>query len=75
MRSVEKKFLDITKKNPYLSSYVCFTKTIKGRGFVRPVIRKWFYKLVNRDDYSGSDKKQLFRHLEFLSKVPEENEK
>lgn len=75
MKSLERRFNNITAKYPAWSSYICFAETVKGQNFNRKSIQYWFNKLVEKDDYSQSDKKRLIAHLEELNKPREERTK
>lgn len=75
MKSIERKFKKIQERNPYWSSYVCFFFTVKGRNFSRQTIARWFNKLVEKDDYSSSDKKSILADLYIHTKPPEDNQK
>lgn len=75
MKSIEKRFNKASKEYQYLSSYMCFTEAIKGQKFSKKMINIWFNKLVEKDDYSKKDKKELLRHLYLISNRPEEGEK
>ncbi len=57
------------------SSYVCFAKAVEKQKFAKRIINKWFSKLVQKDDYLKSEKKELLKNLEELSNVPEESRK
>jgi hypothetical protein len=63
MKSIERRFNNIVKKNPYWSSYVCFTEAVKGQHFGNAIVLKWFDKLVDKDDYSRSDKNDILNHI------------
>ena len=67
MRSIGRRFKNITEKKPLWSSYLCFAEAIKGQKFTKPMINRWFSKLVEKDDYSKSDKRQILKQLEDLS--------
>ncbi len=67
MKSLERKFNNITEKNPNWSSYTCFAEAIKGQGFSKQTIHRWFQKLVDKSDYARSEKKEILAHLEGLS--------
>ena len=69
MKSLERRFRNIAEKNPSLSSYVCFAKTIKGQGFNKQTIHRWFQKLVNKDDYAKKEKRAVLAHLDNLSNL------
>lgn len=49
------------------SPYIAFTKVIAGRCLSRDLIRKWYTKLVPKEDYSKSDLSDLLDYLEKLS--------
>jgi hypothetical protein len=73
MKSIERRFETIIKKYPYHSSFVCFGRAIKSEHFSRDMIKRWFNKLVDKDDYDPRDKRKLFDHFELLSKGPEDD--
>jgi predicted RNA-binding protein YlxR (DUF448 family) len=67
MKSLERKFNNIAEKNPNLSSYICFTKAIKGQEFSKQTIHRWFQKLVDKEDYDNRDKTAILEQLENLA--------
>lgn len=67
MRSAERRFNGIAEKNPYWSSYICFAEAIKRQGFSGQTIRRYFQKLVKKDDYDKRDKKEILKYLTNLS--------
>lgn len=73
MKSIERRFRNIMDKNRNWSSYICFAEAIKGQKISKDIISRWFSKLVEKDDYSKSDKKQLLKHLEVLSNTTEDD--
>lgn len=72
MKSVQRRFNIIKHKFPYWSSYVDFADTIKNQGFSKKAIYYWFNRLVEKNDYSLSDKNSILTHLLKLSTMPEE---
>lgn len=56
------------KRNPYWSSYICFSGAISKQGFSRQTIHRWFRKLVDKDDYTRDEAKALLQYLRRLSK-------
>ncbi|KKR69861.1 MAG: hypothetical protein UU13_C0020G0012 [Candidatus Nomurabacteria bacterium GW2011_GWB1_40_7] len=62
MRSIERRFANFYSL-PGKSSYIAFADAIKGQHFGTETIRYWFNKLVEKDDYTPRDKKDLFKHL------------
>ena len=67
MKSLERRFNNITEKNPRWSSYICFAEAVKERGFSEQTIHRWFQKLVDKNDYARSEKKEILAHLNSLS--------
>lgn len=75
MRSIKRRFDNISKANPYWSSYICFSAVIRGQKFSKQMIHRWFNKLVEKDDYDKRDKKALLAYLCWLAECPEGNQK
>lgn len=63
MRSLRRRFNNITKRNPYWSSYICFLEAIKGQNFNKQTTYRWFNKLVEKDDYDRKNKRIILKHL------------
>jgi len=56
-------FSETQRLNPYWSSLVCFHETIKNRRTLHPrLIRKYFNKLVEKDDYAVEDKSEVMNY-------------
>lgn len=75
MRSIERRFLDLEQKRPLHSSFLNFGAAIKGQNFSEVIIRRWFNKLVEKDDYASTDKRALIAHLLALSNSAVESRK
>lgn len=67
MRSIKRRFENVLKRNPHWSSYICFAEGISGQNFSQQMIHRWFYKLVDNNDYSKSDKRALLEQLGVLT--------
>jgi len=67
MKSLKRRFDNISNKNTYWSSYICFAESIKRQNFNKETLQIWFNKLVDKDDYARSDKKVILEHLYALS--------
>lgn len=72
MKSLERRFNNISNKNPNLSSYLCFVEAVRGQGFSKQTIHNWFSQLVDKGDYNKTEKRALLEHLTNLSNVIEE---
>lgn len=68
MKSLKRRFNNISKQNHYWSSYICFAEAVKDQNFSRRTISKYFNALVEKDDYDKRDKKELIKNLLSLSK-------
>jgi len=56
-------FSETQRLNPCWSSLICFHEVIKNRKALHPrLIRKWFYKLVDKDDYVVKDKDEVLSY-------------
>jgi len=73
MRSIKRRFENVSRKNPYWSSYICFAEGIKGQNFNKKIIYFWFNKLIDKTDYSKTDKRVLVEQLWLISNQPEES--
>ena len=75
MKSIERRFKKINKKNPYWSDNTCFAVAITDQNFSLQTIAKWFNKLVDKNDYDKNDKKEIRAFLKRLTKRPEDDQK
>ena len=74
MKYIRVRFEKETAKNPNTGSYFCFLKAVKGQSFSEKQIRVYFGKLVDKDDYSRSDRKSLIKQLTALSNMREDGQ-
>lgn len=63
MRSIERRFKKISKRNPYWSSLISFAQAITGQKFKRRAIYSQFDKLVEKDDYVPKEKCAILKNL------------
>ena len=63
MKSIQRRFEAITSKNPYWSSYICFSESIKKQNFSKETIQIWFNELIDKGDYDRKDKKMIMDYL------------
>jgi len=75
MRSIERRFANVLADNPGYSTYTAFAEAVRGQQFGVAVLRQWFDKLVDRDDYKRGDKEDIIKHLELLNSTEEEKNK
>lgn len=67
MKSLERRFQNIKKRNPLWSSYVSFAEAVSGQNFSKRIITRWFNILVPTEEYSTSAKKDLLTFLTHLT--------
>lgn len=75
MKSIERRFRSIQEKNPGKSSLTCFSEAILYQGFTPKTISRNFHKIVEKDDFSRREKKQILEHLFSLSEYPHDDRK
>ena len=66
MKSIERRFVKLQQSNPASSSYINFASAIGGGRFTSNTIRRWFSRLVDKEEYTQSDKTAIFAHLDSL---------
>ena len=67
MRSIGARFNGFKQASKGHSSFIVFSRTIKGQQFTKTAISRWFGKLVEKGDYEKSDKMRLLKHLYVLN--------
>ncbi len=56
-------FSETQRLNPCWSSLICFHEVSKNRKTLHPrLVKKWFYKLVEKDDYAPEDKNEVLNY-------------
>ena len=63
MKLIQKRFNNIARENPLLSSYMCFAKLCQIIRFTPYQVRKWFNLLVEKDDYLQSESDGICEYL------------
>lgn len=71
MRSIERRFKQAYLEDENLSTFICLGRAIAGQKFCRERISRCFTTLVDKNDYSQSDRDVLISHLHYLSSAPE----
>ena len=67
MRSIERRFISQQNKHPNKSSLLNFAAAVKGQYFKAVNIGRRFTKLVDKEDYSKRERKDIIHHLYSLS--------
>lgn len=68
--NIKETFKKIEKKNPHASSFIVFAKTIRSKKLTEKTVRNFFWKLVDREDYTKKDAKYLIPFLMNLTTLP-----
>ena len=67
MKSIERRFVKLQQSRLGWSSYMCFAGAVGNGRFSPSSIRRWFHRLVEKDDYCQEDKRAIFAYLDTLS--------
>ena len=63
MKTLEERFEEFRAKKPRWSDYLCLSNAVIEKGFTFDQLRKAFEKLVDRSEYSLSDKEEILQDL------------
>lgn len=66
MKSIERTFDALEQSNPLWGSFVIFAATVKQTQPNYRILKYWFNKLVRKDEYLQSEKRQLLDYLKTL---------
>jgi len=69
MKITRADFNVIQEQNPTWSSYLCFATLCRKAKMTHYEIRKWFSRLVEKDDYIHSELDGILEHLYSISLV------
>ena len=64
MKSIERRFYNLKKNEPYIGFHAYFLEAVRGQGLSRQAIHRWFNKLVDPEDYASDEKKGILEELE-----------
>ncbi len=70
MKTIERRFLSVRKKNQNLGDYSTLFRAVKEQNFKRVTISRWFSILVDKNEYDLSDRSQLVKQLSEASQTP-----
>jgi len=68
MYQVQNRFNKIAAANPYYSTYTCYAETIKHTNIAETTIRRWFYQLVDPEDYAKEEVRSILRYVVSIAK-------
>lgn len=72
MRSIGRRFTTLTEDRPHVSSLINFAGSVKGQGFSKGMISRWFNQVVDEADYEARDKRALLKFMVSIS-APEDD--
>lgn len=70
MKHFEFYFKREQERDPFAGDIICLTRAVRNRKFSPQIIHKWFNHLIDKSDYSPSDKKTILKQIEELSNAP-----
>ena len=57
-------FSEIKRLNPFWSDHTCFAEVVKNRKSLHArLIKKWFYCLVDKNEYAEEDRNEVLQYL------------
>ncbi len=68
---LEKSFKIEVEKNPGLSSFICWGRTVRGKKLSESIVGRGFRKFVDKDDYDHRNIDNLILH--FMKLTNEDN--
>jgi hypothetical protein len=68
MKNIQYRFRAQQEKRPMHSTFLNFAAAIKGQGFTAVMVRRWFNKLVDPDDYAPEEKREHLQYFYELAK-------
>lgn len=72
MRSIERRFIEMSKRHPDHSTFVCFGHAVRHQEFTRDMMSWWFKKLVDPEDYEDKYRSTWMDHFDYLTNMPVE---
>lgn len=70
MKTIERRFLSVRKKNQNLGDYSTLFRVVNEQNFKRTTISRWFSVLVDKNEYDLSDRSQLVKQLSEATQTP-----
>lgn len=67
MKQLTQTFNELQKLNQNLSSFICFGRAVKLVKPTKELLRRAFYKLVEKDDYRKAESEALLKHLQNMA--------
>ena len=67
MKSLNRRFAEVQEKRPGCSSIVNMSAAVKDGRFTPRVVSYWFNRLVEKDDFTETDRRDILKHLNALS--------
>ncbi len=67
MKSLQYNFKKAQKGNPFLSTLIQFSIAVRHQNYTSKKIVEWFNRLVDKNDYTSSNKKEVIQYCVQLS--------
>ncbi|OGG50382.1 hypothetical protein A2704_05600 [Candidatus Kaiserbacteria bacterium RIFCSPHIGHO2_01_FULL_54_36b] len=67
MRTIETRFADMQRRRPMVSTLLNFGAAVKGGKFKPRMVSYWFNRLVEKDDFEGTPRREILKHVNALS--------
>lgn len=68
MYNIKSRYEKIAAKHPLYSTYTVFAETIRDTNLTEASVRRYFHRLVDKDDYAKSEGPEALRYLVSIAK-------
>ena len=68
MYDIKSRYEKIATKYPFYSTYTVFAETIRNTNLTEASVRRYFHRLVDKDDYTKSERPAVLRYLVTIAK-------
>ena len=68
MYNIKSRYEKIAGKHPFYSTYTVFAETIRNTNLTEASVRRYFHRLVDKDDYAKNERPAVLRYLVTIAK-------
>ncbi len=68
MYDIKSRYEKIATKYPFYSTYTVFAETIRNTNLTEASVRRYFHRLVDKDDYAKNERPAVLRYLVTIAK-------
>lgn len=68
MYNIKSRYEKIAVKHPFYSTYTAFAETVRNTNLTEASVRRYFHRLVDKDDYAKNERPAVLRYLVTIAK-------